>query len=140
MNKKKISDKDKKAWHNFISSNEKVEDKDQKYLKSNISFPEKSIDLHGFSLEDANKEIEKFIILCFEKGVKKINIITGKGSRSKNTEDPFQSKDLSILKFSVPSFIKENENLMKMIKKIDFDSVESVSKGSFEILLRKKID
>tara|TARA_B100000965_G_scaffold389318_1_gene394851 strand:- start:3500 stop:3919 length:420 start_codon:yes stop_codon:yes gene_type:complete len=137
---KKISDKDKKDWQNFISSTEKVNDKDQQNLKNYISFTEKTIDLHGFSLEDANKEIEKFIFSCFEKGVKKINIITGKGSRSKNTKDPFQSRDLSILKFSVPSFIKENENLMKMIKKIDFDSVESVSKGSFGILLRKKID
>ena len=137
---KKISDKDKKDWQNFISSTEKVNDKDQQNLKNYISFTEKTIDLHGFSLEDANKEIEKFIFSCFEKGVKKINIITGKGSRSKNTKDPFQSRDLSILKFSVPSFIEENENLMKMIKKIDFDSVESVSKGSFGILLRKKID
>ena len=137
---KKISDKDKIDWQNFISSTEKVNDKDQQNLKNDIFFSEKTIDLHGFTLEDANKEIEKFICSCFEKGVKKINIITGKGSRSKNTEDPFQSRDLSILKFSVPSFIKENENLMKMIKKIDFDSVESVSKGSFGILLRKKID
>ena len=140
MNKKKISDKDKKAWHNFISSNEKVKDKDQQHSKSNISFPEKTIDLHGFSLEDANEEIEKFISSCFEKGIKKINIITGKGSRSKNIQDPYQSKDLSILKFSVPSFIKDNRNLMKKIKKINLDSVEDNSKGSFEILLRKKID
>tara|TARA_Y100001936_G_C15818566_1_gene530443 strand:+ start:275 stop:694 length:420 start_codon:yes stop_codon:yes gene_type:complete len=137
---KKITDKDKRDWQNFISSNEKVKDKDQQHSKSNISFPEKTIDLHGFSLEDANKEIEKFISSCFEKGIKKINIITGKGSRSKNIQDPYQSKDLSILKFSVPSFIKNNRNLMKKIKKINLDSVEDNSKGSFEILLRKKID
>ena len=137
---KKITDKDKRDWQNFISSNEKVKDKDQQHSKSNISFPEKTIDLHGFSLEDANKEIEKFISSCFEKGIKKINIITGKGSRSKNIQDPYQSKDLSILKFSVPSFIKDNRNLMKKIKKINLDSVEDNSKGSFEILLRKKID
>tara|TARA_B100001121_G_scaffold309245_1_gene335453 strand:- start:330 stop:749 length:420 start_codon:yes stop_codon:yes gene_type:complete len=137
---KKITDKDKRDWQNFISSNEKVKDKDQQYSKSNISFPEKTIDLHGFSLEDANEEIEKFISSCFEKGIKKINIITGKGSRSKNIQDPYQSKDLSILKFSVPSFIKNNRNLMKKIKKINLDSVEDNSKGSFEILLRKKID
>ena len=137
---KKITDKDKRDWQNFISSNEKVKDKDQQHSKSNISFPEKTIDLHGFSLEDANEEIEKFISSCFEKGIKKINIITGKGSRSKNIQDPYQSKDLSILKFSVPSFIKNNRNLMKKIKKINLDSVEDNSKGSFEILLRKKID
>ncbi len=135
---KKISNKDKKAWQNFVNSKEKLVDKDEYYKKKNFSQIEKSIDLHGYTLEKANKEIEKFILTCYEIGVAKINIITGKGSRSKNTEDPYQSKDLSILKYSVPNFIKDNKNLMSKILKIDFDSVESPSKGSFDIILRKK--
>ena len=135
---KKISNKDKKTWQNFINSKEKLVDKDEYYKKQNVSPIGKSIDLHGYTLEKANKEIEKFILTCYEIGVAKINIITGKGSRSKNTEDPYQSKDLSILKYSVPNFINDNKNLMSKILKIDFDSVESPSKGSFEIILRKK--
>ena len=135
---KKISNKDKKTWQNFINSKEKLVDKDEYYKKQNVSPIGKSIDLHGYTLEKANKEIEKFILACYEIGVVRINIITGKGSRSKNTEDPYQSKDLSILKYSVPNFINDNKNLMSKILKIDFDSVEIPSKGSFEIILRKK--
>ena len=135
---KKISNKDKKAWQNFVNSKEKLVDKDEYYKKKNFPQIGKSIDLHGYTLEKANKEIEKFILTCHEIGVARINIITGKGSRSKNTEDPYQSKDLSILKYSVPNFIKDNKNLMSKILKIDFDSVESPSKGSFDIILRKK--
>ena len=84
------------------------------------------------------QEIEKFISLCFEKGFTKINIITGKGSRSKNKYDPYQSKDLSILKYSVPNYINENKDLMKKILKIDAEAVEAPSKGNFTITLRKK--
>ena len=81
-----------------------------------------------------------FISFCFEKGVTKIEIITGKGSRSKNLDDPYQSKDLSILKYSVPNYIQKNKNLMNKIIKIDFDAVENTSKGNFDIVLKKKND
>ncbi len=131
----KLSDKDKKDWQNFLNSSEKLENKDQDTLKKN-KIPEKSIDLHGFTLEQANKKISEFINECFQNRVKKINVITGKGMRSKNLDDPFQSKDLSILKYSVPDFVKNNTELMKKIIRIDFDSVNSTSKGSFEIFLK----
>ena len=137
---KKLSDKDKKVWEEFVNSKEKIKDKDLQYTKKNFTYIEKTIDLHGYSLEDANIKIEKFILLCFEKGVTKINIITGKGSRSKNLNDPYQSKDLSILKYSIPNHIKENQNLMNKILKIDYKSIESESKGSFDIILKKKND
>ena len=136
---KKITNKDKKDWQNFTSSKDKIEDKDN----YNIQFKEKeflkSIDLHGYTLEQANKKISNFIEKCYDEGVSKINIITGKGSRSKNKEDPFKSYDLSILKYSVPNFIKSNSELMKKIKIIDFDSVNSSLKGSFDIILKKKL-
>ena len=131
----KLSDKDKKDWQNFLNSSEKIENKDQDILKKN-KIPEKSIDLHGFTLEQANKKISDFIDECFQNKVKKINVITGKGMRSKNLDDPFQSKDLSILKHSVPEYIKNNPDLMKKIISIDFDSVNSPSKGSFDIFLK----
>jgi len=135
---KKLSNKDKKDWEKFVNSKEAIQDKDLQSTKKDFSYIEKIIDLHGYSLEEANIKIEKFILSSFEKGVRKINIITGKGSRSKNLDDPYQSKDLSILKYSVPNYIKENKNLMNKILKIDFESVEMLSKGNFDIILKKK--
>ena len=135
---KKITDKDKRDWEEFVNSKEKVQDKDQQNIKKNFFNDEKEIDLHGYTLANANIEIEKFILECFDKGITKINIITGKGSRSKNKEDPYQSKDLSILKYSVPNFIKENQNLMSKILKIDLEAVESPTRGNFNIFLKKK--
>tara|TARA_B100001758_G_C17890711_1_gene343540 strand:+ start:62 stop:481 length:420 start_codon:yes stop_codon:yes gene_type:complete len=137
---KKLSNKDKKDWEKFVNSKEAIQDKDLQSTKKDFSYIEKIIDLHGYSLEEANIKIEKFILSSFEKGVRKINIITGKGSRSKNLDDPYQSKDLSILKYSVPNYIKENKNLMNKILKIDFESVKMSSKGNFDIILKKKSD
>jgi len=135
---KKISDKDKKDWKRFIDSEEKLENKDinNEELKKNLN--EKSIDLHGYTLENANKTISDFINKCYLEEIGNIKVITGKGSRSKNKEDPYLSTDLSILKYSVPNYIKNNYELMKKIKKLDFDSVNDVSQGSFDILLNKK--
>ena len=131
----KLSDKDKKDWKNFINSSEKLNSKDvDQTIKSKIL--ERSIDLHGYTLDEANKEISNFIENCYLNRVKKINVITGKGMRSKNLDNPYQSTELSILKHSVPEYIKSNPDLMKKIIKIDFESVNSPSKGSFEIFLK----
>ncbi len=131
----KLSDKDKKDWQNFIDSSKKLESKEiDQTIDSRIS--KRTIDLHGYTLEEANKEISKFIENCFLNKVKKINVITGKGMRSKNLDDPYQSTDLSILKHSVPEYIKNNKELMNKVIRIDFDSVNSPSKGSFDIFLK----
>ena len=132
---KKLSDKDKKDWQNFLESSEKLQSKDVDQLKNQI-ISERSIDLHGYTLEDANKKISEFIEYCYVNKVKKIIVITGKGMRSKNIEDPYQSKDLSILKYSVPEYIKNNSELMNKIIRIDFESVNSPSKGNFDIFLK----
>tara|TARA_Y100000590_G_C15554556_1_gene952292 strand:- start:97 stop:513 length:417 start_codon:yes stop_codon:yes gene_type:complete len=134
---KKISDKDKKDWQNFVNSSEKLENKDKNNKNLFPNHTERSIDLHGYSLDEANQIIFDFIENCFEKGVYKINIITGKGLRSKNLSDPYKSNDLSILKYSIPNFINNNSELMDKILKIDFESVNSPSKGSFNIILKK---
>ena len=134
----KLSDKDKKDWDKFVKSNQKIENKDKEYFKSDKNFIEKKIDLHGYSLEEANMKIFEYIENCYSNNIDKINIITGKGLRSKNIDDPYQSNDLSILKYSVPNFIKNNSELMEKILKIDFDSVNSPSKGNFHIFLKKK--
>tara|TARA_B100001175_G_scaffold91467_1_gene77276 strand:+ start:436 stop:852 length:417 start_codon:yes stop_codon:yes gene_type:complete len=137
--KKKISDQDKKDWKKFIDSDDKLINKDlnNKNLKKNLK--NKSIDLHGYTLENANKTISDFIHKCFLEEVESIKVITGKGSRSKNKEDPYLSTDLSILKYSIPNYIKNNYELMKKIKKLDFESVNDISQGSFDILLNKKL-
>jgi DNA-nicking Smr family endonuclease len=136
--KRKISDKDKKDWKNFISNKEKLSNKDL-YLSNNKIEKEiiKTIDLHGFSLENANNVIEEFIIQCFKKNVNKIIVITGKGLRSKSIRNPYVSKDLSILKYSVPDFIKLKPNLMKIIKKIEEAKIEDGGGGAFYIYLKK---
>ena len=131
----KLSDKDKKDWQDFLDSSEKLQSKDVDQISNQTAF-ERSIDLHGYNLEEANKKISVFIENCYRDKIKKINVITGKGMRSKNLDDPYQSKDLSILKHSVPEYIKNNPELMSKIINIDFESVNSPSKGNFDIILK----
>ena len=133
----KISDKDKRDWQNFISSEEKIYNKDSSLSQSRTYKDEiKTIDLHGFSLENANKTIDEFISRCFEDKVSKITVITGKGLRSNNIGNPYVSKDLSILRNSVPEFIKSNSDLMKKIKNIKEAKVKDGGSGAFEIFLK----
>ena len=131
---KKTSNKDLRDWKNFLESKEKIYNKDN-VINQTKFMEEATIDLHGFSLDQANSKVEKFITGCFEKKVLKLNIITGKGLRSKVDQNPYQSKDLGILKYSVPEFIKSNSDLMKMIKKID-DQVDNKNSGFFSIFLK----
>ena len=133
----KISDKDKKDWEKFISSKEKVKNKD---TNLNLKTLQKSkyIDLHGYTLEDANKKIEKLIIESYLKKIKKIIVVTGKGLHSQNEKNPYVSKELSILKYSIPEFIKTNPDLVKLIYKIEEASIEDGGSGAFYIYLKKK--
>ena len=135
--KKKLSKKDKKDWDNFINSKEKIQNKDLSILKKKDENLFRVIDLHGFSLEEANKTINDFIMKCYLDGISKINIITGKGSRSKNKDDPYQSVELGILKYSIPDYIKNNIDLMKKIKEIDYNYIDNPNVGSFNIFLKK---
>jgi len=135
---KKISDKDKKDWEDFTSNKDRLPNKDFNPTENkNEKEIIKTIDLHGFSLENANNVIEEFITKCFENNVSKIIVITGKGLRSKSSENPYVSKDLSILKHSVPDFIKSRQNLMKVIKQIKEANIEEGGKGAFYIFLKK---
>ena len=134
---KKLSDKDLRDWENFVNSKDKISSKEE--LNKNQINKKRStfkIDLHGFSLNQANKFIEKTINDCFEKEVSKLNIITGKGMRSKSTEDPYKSSELSILKYSIPEFIKSNVDLMKLIKKVEI--TDEKNSGSFNVYLKSK--
>ena len=132
----KISDKDKKDWENFLSKEEKLSDKDLKFLKKN-NLKSKSIDLHGYTLDEANKVIEEFIYKSYEEKVNKLIIITGKGIHSENEKNPYVSNKLSILKYSVPEFIFQNKNLMKIISEIKDAKIEDGGSGAFYIYLKK---
>ena len=131
-----ISEKDKKDWENFLSSKERLPNKD--FTKSNHKiFKTKSIDLHGYTLEEANKTIEGFIKKSFSEKINKLIVVTGKGLHSQNEKNPFVSKDLSILKYSVPEFIENNKNLMNIINEITDANIEDGGSGAFYIFLKK---
>ena len=134
---KKLSKKDLKVWKDFIEGKEKLYNKDIANKESKYKKKESTIDLHGFSLDQANSKIEKFITTCFEKKIEKLNIITGKGLRSKVEQNPYQSKNLGILKYSVPEFIKSNSELMRIVKKIE-DNTENKNSGFFTLFLKIK--
>ena len=133
---KKISEKDVKDWNEFIESNDKIENKDVDHVHLQKIY-NKTIDLHGLTLEIANKKVEQFIKSSSDKNVKRITVITGKGLRSKVDQNPYQSKDLGILKYSIPEFIRNNLELMNIIKKID-DQTENKNSGFFTIYLKSK--
>ncbi len=131
-----ISDKDQKDWNTFVEGNEKLPNKDLKVKEKNF-VKIKSIDLHGYTLDEANKIIENFINKSFLESVNKLIVVTGKGLHSKNEKDPYVSKDLSILKYSVPEFIKKNETLMKKIIEIKDADIKDGGSGAFYIYLKK---
>ena len=131
-----ISDKDKKDWQAFISSKEKVIDKDFKSQKKNL-LKVRSIDLHGYTLEQANTAIEQFILKGFEERVNKLIVVTGKGIHSDVEKNPYVSKDLSILKYSVPEFINNNQNLMRLINDIQDATIDDGGSGAFYVFLKK---
>ena len=131
-----ISDKDKKDWNNFINSKDKLPNKDTKFQNKKI-FKTRSIDLHGYTLDAANKTIEDFINKAFLENVNKIIVVTGKGIHSDNEKDPYVSKELGILKYSVPEFISNNTSLMSMINEITDAKIEDGGGGAFYIFLKK---
>ena len=131
-----ISEKDKKDWESFTSGDERLPNKDLKLSKEKF-FKVKSIDLHGYTLEEANKIIEEFIYQSFSEKINKLIVVTGKGLHSQNEKDPYVSKNLSILKYSVPEFIENNKSLMNIINEIKDASIDDGGSGAFYIFLKK---
>ena len=133
-----ISDKDKKDWKNFLEKNEKLPNKDLEKIENKFHIT-KSLDLHGFTLDEANKKVESFINDCFDQKVSKVIIVTGKGLHSQNDKDPYTSKEFGILKNSVPDFIKNNHSLMTKIKSITDAEITDGGSGALYVFLKKKI-
>ena len=134
---KKISEKDKKDWEDFINNNQKIPNKD-KIIEKNFNKVSKKIDLHGYNLRDANIAVKNLINDAYNLGVEKLIIVTGKGMRSNNDQDPYKSNKLSILKYSVPHHIQNDKELMEKIKEIDLKEVENLNSGNFSITLKIK--
>ena len=134
----KNPDKNKQDWENFLNNKEKIPNKDFVYKKNIRHEKIKKIDLHGYTIEEANKAIEQFIQKCFDESVTKIIVITGKGLRSKNVENPYLSKDLSILKYSVPEFIENNKSLTQFIIETTDARIEDGGSGAFYVYLKNK--
>ena len=134
----RISDKDKKDWENFLSNEESLPNKDLKISK-NKKISSKLCDLHGYSLDEANKKINDLIRNSYDVGIGKLIIVTGKGLHSENEKNPYISKDLGILKYSVPEYIKNNQELMSLINDIKEASIEDGGSGAFYIYLKKKL-
>ena len=133
----KISEKDKKTWDDFLSNNQKLPNKDNSQAEIKVK-KTRSLDLHGETLDEANRIIENFIKKSYQDKVHKLIIVTGKGLHSKNEKDPYVSKDLGILKYSIPEFLKNNSELMKMISNISEASIADGGAGAFYIFLKKK--
>ena len=133
----KISEKDKKTWNEFLSNDQKLPDKDNFQTETKVN-KTRSLDLHGKTLDEANRVIENFIRKSYQEKVHKLIIVTGKGLHSKNEMDPYVSKDLGILKYSIPDFLKNNSELMKMISNISGASIADGGTGAFYIFLKKK--
>jgi len=130
--------KDKEDWEDFLKSGDKIPNKDFVH-KKNIRYEKiKKIDLHGYTIEEANKAVEQFIQKSFDEDVTKIIVITGKGLRSKNVENPYLSKDLSILKYSVPEYIENNKRLTQFIIETTDAKIEDGGSGAFYIYLKNK--
>ncbi len=135
--KKKLSDKDQRDWNKFVNEKSHLFDKDE-VSSQKVNKKEISIDLHGYTLRDANIAVNNLIVKSYNQNIKKIEVITGKGMRSKVLENPYKSKDLSILKYSVPEYINNNKSLMDKIKKINLEDVNNLNSGSFSIYLKAK--
>ena len=134
-----ISSKDKKDWVAFTKQMGNIKSKESDLLKENIEVSEvKKLDLHGFSLEDANKRVKKFIIESFEDGYKKLLVITGKGLRSTAHKNPYLSEQMSVLKHSIPEFIKNDEDSSDKISRISKASLKDGGEGAFYIFQNNK--
>ena len=133
---KKISEKDKKIWDEFLSNNQKLPDKDNIQNKTIIK-KTRSLDLHGKTLHEANIIIENFIKKSYEDKVHKLIVVTGKGLHSNNEKDPYVSKELGILKYSIPEFVRGREDLMKIISNMSEASIKDGGTGAFYIFLKK---
>ena len=132
-----VTPKDKKDWDVFTKQMGDISPKESDLLKENIEINKvKKLDLHGSSLIEANKIVKKFIIESFNNGYKKLLVVTGKGLKSKSYNNPYVSEKLNVLRYSIPEFIKNNENLNNKISRIAQADIKDGGEGAIYIFLK----
>ena len=137
MNKKKDLDQDNtKAWEEYIKNPSDIYDKDKNFSKENNRKGRFKYDLHGYTLDDANRKVREIILSCKENNYKEILLITGKGLHSKNEKDIYVSKNLGTLRYSVPAFIKSEEELTNSIVSINEADIKDGGAGAILIKLK----
>ncbi len=137
--KQSVTSKDKKDWTTFTKSIGNLYDKDEKVTQiAKDTNRVRKLDLHGFSLLDANKAVKNFIIESFELGCKKILVVTGKGLRSKIDKDPYRSSKMSTLKNSIPEYIKNDTDLAILVNKISTADQKDGGEGAINIYLKSQ--
>ena len=136
IKKKDLSQKDKKVWENYIKDPSDIYDKEGNNRKIQTHNKRFKFDLHGFSLDEANKKVKETIIHCSENKYKEILFITGKGNHSTNEKDIYISKDLGKLKYSVPEFIKTDEELPDLVISIDDADIKDGGEGAILVKLK----
>ena len=136
IKKKDLSKEDKKIWENYIKNPTDIFDKDNSRQFISKKKDRYTFDLHGFTLDDANKKVRQIIFSCIQRGFKEILLITGKGIHSTNEKDVYVSKDLGKLKYSVPEFIKSDQELIQCISSISEAEIKDGGKGAILIKLR----
>ena len=135
--KSSVPPKDKNDWIDFTKKPTYVYDKDSILINKHEKYGKiKKLDLHGFTLIEANKRVKEFIIKSHEEGASKLIIITGKGSRSKVHDDPYRSEKMNVLKNSIPEYIKGDEELKKKIDRISIANIEDGGEGAFYIFFK----
>ena len=138
--KKKFSSssKDKKDWIDFTKQMGTINAKESDFQDDNDKANAvKKLDLHGLKLDEANKIVKKFIIDSFNNDFKKLLIVTGKGLRSKSLNNPYLSEELSVLKYSVPEYIKNDEDLSNIISRISKADQKDGGEGAIYIFFKK---
>ena len=136
IKKKDLDQDDKKAWEEYIKNPSDIYDKDKNYFKENQRKERFKYDLHGYTLEDANRKVKEIILSCKENKYKEILLITGKGLHSTNDKDIYVSKNLGTLRYSVPEFIKSNEELNNFIISIEAADIKDGGEGALLIKLK----
>ena len=136
IKKKDLSSEDKKSWEDYIKNPSDIFDKEK---PSSYGIKRKNqfkFDLHGLTLDEANRKVKEIILSCIERKYKEILLITGKGIHSKNQNDIYTSKDFGKLKFSVPNFIKSDQDLSKMVISIKEAAISDGGDGAIVIKLK----
>ncbi len=134
-----VSSKDKKDWIDFTQNIDDVQPKEDDLQKENPQINQlPKLDLHGYSLSESNVIVKKFITETFELGYKKLLIVTGKGSRSKSYDNPYVSEKLHVLKYSIPEFIKNDEDIKNKISNVSEADIRDGGEGAIYIFLKNK--